>query len=121
MRDDCERLLAYPDEAPLTPRMRLRPDGRLDVAVFCEDIACGGFENELESPPARFPACRRGTRVRSLAPEVPDPAGANGPAIVTFTLSAAGRAYVGAGGRPVCVSENANGTGYCMRVRRRRG
>jgi Ca2+-binding RTX toxin-like protein len=117
LRGDCERLVdEYYTDVPLEPAMTLLPGGLLEVAVFIE----GGDEFELESPPARFPGAPRGSRVRSLGTVVQQPDDApTGQATIRFRLSSAGHAYLGNGGKPVCVYENVNAVGYCLRVPQR--
>jgi hypothetical protein len=122
IRGDCERLIdESQSDAPLTPAMGLLPDGQLEITVFDEsgeDFELDEFK--IESPPARFPGVPRGAKVQSLGTVVGRSTGGNpGQATIRFDLSAAGRTYLGTGGKPVCVSLTFIGPGYCLRVPRR--
>jgi Ca2+-binding RTX toxin-like protein len=112
LRSDCERVGGATDfSVKVRPRIRLLGGGRVGVAAFCgdaESVACF-FDVELRSP---APHSRR------LAPVLGEPKG-KGRTELRFTLSAAGRKYLGGGGKVACVRDDESG--YCVRVPRRGG
>ena len=120
VRGDCERIESfYSRRASIAPRMRLRPGGRLDVAAYCgaNTILCY-VDTRITSPPGGVPGVPRDAKRLRLAPVLREPSG-SGPTTLTFTLSDAGRRYLGNGGKPVCVTDDTSG--FCVRVPRRGG